>query len=495
MNRRDAGSGEPFALVANVAGAMRIAAADAPARAAGIAPGQPLADARARAPTLLVAAHDRAADAAALRRLARFAGRYSAHVAIIDEGPGGHGLFLDVAGIAHLFGGEEGLARDLLGRLTRDGVSAGFGLADTPGAAWALARFHPEAARGAIARVGAGLAPLLPLPVAALRLPPRVEAGLRALGLKRVGDVAKTPRPGLARRFGPLLATRLDQAAGAVGEALCPFAPPSLCRVQARLAEPIITLDAVKAVAARLAEDLCASLEGRGLGARRLRLVLHRVDGETVTVGLGASAPLSEPGRMARLLAERLDRVAGRLDLGFGADAAALEARATEPLRPRAVDLDPAARAAADVEAARTALHDRLAARLGEAALSRPALAASHLPERAGRRRGLEAPQAAFAAPGLKRPLFLFAAPEPVEAIAEAPDGPPRRFRWRRVLFETARAAGPERLGAEWWRQPALSRDYFEVETREGRRFWLFREGLLGAETATPKWFVHGAWG
>ena len=99
------------------------------------------------------------------------------------------------------------------------------------------------------------------------------------------------------------------------------------------------------------------------------------------------------------------------------------------------------------------------------------------------------------------RPLRLFQRPEPIEAIAEVPDGPPVRFRWRRVLHEVARVEGPERIAMEWWHDAdgnKLTRDYFRVESRQGARVWLYREGLFGRETGQPgmpekpTWYLHG---
>jgi protein ImuB len=93
------------------------------------------------------------------------------------------------------------------------------------------------------------------------------------------------------------------------------------------------------------------------------------------------------------------------------------------------------------------------------------------------------------------RPIRLFGRPEPIEAIAEVPDGPPVQFRWRRVLHQVAHAEGPERIAMEWWRDQkgrALTRDYFRVESREGVRVWVYREGLFGRELKEPRWFLHG---
>jgi protein ImuB len=96
---------------------------------------------------------------------------------------------------------------------------------------------------------------------------------------------------------------------------------------------------------------------------------------------------------------------------------------------------------------------------------------------------------------GAVRPIRLFERPEPIEATAEVPDGPPVRFRWRRVLHEVARVEGPERIAMEWWRDDRgnkLTRDYFRVESRDGIRLWLYRQGLFGSETSHPGWYVHG---
>ena len=91
--------------------------------------------------------------------------------------------------------------------------------------------------------------------------------------------------------------------------------------------------------------------------------------------------------------------------------------------------------------------------------------------------------------------------------LAEVPDGPPFRFRWRRTQHRVARAEGPERIAPEWWRLKSgalhggRTRDYWRVEDMEGRRFWLFRHGLYdepqNGETQVgsvrmPGWFLHG---
>ncbi len=246
----------------------------------------------------------------------------------------------------------------------------------------------------------------------------------------------------------------------------------------------------------RLAEAPCGQLERDGRGVRRLALVGFRVDGRVTFIAAGLSAPAAAPEHMLRLLREKgLEH----LDLGFGIDALMLSAEKAEPLDARQAELDEAGATASTHALA--GLIDRLQARLGEAAVSRPQLTESWVPERS------EAWRPAAPDPALPperddprlRPILLFERPEPVETLAELPDGPPARFTWRRATRRVVKAQGPERLSAEWWRaDPAgpapRTRDYYRVEDEHGRRYWLFREGLYAREDAdrAPTWWMHG---
>lgn len=479
-----------------------MAALDARAEALGLQVGQALADARALTPELFCVDYDPAAEAASLARFARWCGRWSPDAAPARRSPQAQGVLLDVAGVAHLFGGEAGLLADLRTRIGTLGLTAAVAMADTPGAAWALALHAPQAAKAwLIAPPGAGLAPLQNLPVAGLRLEAGLAETLRAVGLRTIGEVARQNRASLARRFGPALIERLDQAAGRAGEPIRPLAPPVRLLAARRFPEPLLTLEAIERVAASLSARLAPKLAELDSGARRLALRLYRVDGEVLQIAIGAGRPEQEPARLARLFKERLAAMAERLDLGFGVDAAELEAIAWERLERQAQALDPAAAAAADAEARAIVLSDRLAARLGEGAVRRLSPQASHLPERAQRVAPRTATPGVFDAElGARRPLVVFEPPEPIEAVAEVPDAPPRLFRWRRVAHQVARAEGPERIGAEWWAVASAegsnrTRDYYRVETREGRRFWLYREGLYGEGEDAPRWFLHGSFG
>ncbi len=468
------------------------------ARSLGLRPGQAHADARAIVPDLASAPDQPQAAADALRRLALWAERYSP-LAALETTPLAEGLMLDMTGGAHLFGGEAALLADIEGRLGRAGVPARAAMADTPGAAWALARFGADR----IAPPGRGREALAALPVEALRLDEAAVGLLARFGLKRIGDLYPLPRAGLARRFrgeaGLAVVRRLDQALGAEAEPLEGVRPAPLYRVWQSFLEPLIDQAGVEHVLPGLVDGLVRQLEQGGAGARSVALTAFRSDGRTTGIAASLSAAARSPAHILRLLKETgLDR----LDLGFGADALMLCAHRTEAVAERQGDLHPAA-ATAQTQAL-AGLIDRLSARLGDGAVRRPLAVQSHLPERSERwvRAGPSAAGAAAGAEGRPRPLMLLDPPERIEALADLPDSAPIRFTWRRVAHRVLRAQGPERLSPEWWRtadgKAPRTRDYYAVEDDAGRRFWLFREGLYDRVEAEPlderppSWWLHG---
>lgn len=493
--------GVPFALVEKGPRGLVLRALNDAARARGLRRGQSHADARAVAPDLDGRPAEPAREAEALRRLALWAERWSPAVAMDPAPDGLEGLFLDMTGGAHLFGGEAELLARMQAALAGAGARARLALADTPGAAWALARFGE--ADLCVAPPGGAREALADLPLAALRLDPATLVLAGRFGLQRIADLYPLPRAGLARRFraadGLGLVRRLDQALGQAPEALTPTRPPPRYRAWRVFAEPLAETAALEAPAADLARALAAQLEQDGQGARRLVLTGFRTDGRAAALQVRLGAPSRRPEVWLRLLRET---GLGRLELGFGVDALMLAAAAVEPLAARQAGLDGSV---AGPDTRLTELVDRLSARLGEAAVLVPERRDSWIPERAealvpalAADLGRPLPEAVAGADGPPRPLLLLDPPEPVEAIAELPDGAPARFTWRRVVRRVARAEGPERLAPEWWRpagrRPARSRDYYRVEDDQGVRYWLFREGLYGREDAdrAPGWWMHG---
>jgi protein ImuB len=527
----------PFATVITAAGRRLIAAINPAASAAGLAPGMPLADALSFLPALATAAAEPEADAAALTRLAEWCGRYSPWTA-----PDGvDGVKLEVTGCAHLWGGEAALAADLARRLARPLTSTGhighrIAIAGTLGAAWALGRFAADSGAPALPDPGDEQSALAPLPVEALRLDPITAAGLRRVGLKRIGELIPMPRDALARRFGEQVARRLDQALGHLPEPLSPLGEAPIRRVRLSFAEPIADPADLARAAERLTDDLVARLAREGMGARRLDLAFHRIDGRVEHIRLGTARPSRDPKHLAGLFAAKLDTV----DPGLGVEDMILAVFAAEPLAAEQMPLNPSLSAAAiglppppyphpslprmrgrEGEGAGEGwvgglapLLDRIGARLGLAAVSRIEARQSHLPECASIAMNIAAkppPQppacgggsrngraGAFAKP--PRPVRLFAPPEPIEALWVLPDDPPFSFTWRRRPHRVRRADGPERIAEEWWNEAdnapisfawaSAVRDYYRVEDEEGRRFWLVRAGLPGGPP--PRWFVHG---
>ena len=492
----------PLVTVAQDGGRQVLAAVDAVARNLGLRPGLALAEARARIPGLLVAPADPAAEAAGLARLAAWCLRY-APLAAPDPADG---IWIDITGAAHLAGGEAALLADLRRRLGAAGFSSRVAVADTPGAAWALARYGT--AGEAVLAPGGQAAALAPLPVAALRLSADAAALLGRLGVGRIGALMALPRAPLARRFGPEVLRRLDQALGRMAEPIAPVVPPAAPAARLEFAEPLLTAPALAAAIGTLAERVAARLEAAGAGARRLDLLCARVDGAVVALRVGTALPVRAPAHLARLLTERLET----LDPGLGVEAMRLVVTLSEPLRAAqpgpALDLSTslaaplaAPLAGEGADPALALLVDRLANRLGAGRVWRAAAVESAVPERMVRRiaplgaPGAGRPGRAWPS-GLPRPARLLSPPQPIEALALLPDAPPAAFTWRRKRFRVRRADGPERIRGEWWRREAevaAVRDYWRVEDEAGRRFWLYRRGDgIEAASGDLRWFLHG---
>jgi protein ImuB len=483
----------PLVLVAPGKGGPRLVTLNRVAEESGLVAGELLANARSKVRDLQSRAADPAADAAALRRLALWCLRYTPLVAPWDEENGADGLFLDITGCAHLFGGEAGLLSDLANRLRRFGLRPRLAIADTPGAGWAVSRYGKTDRM--VMPSGETEHALQGLPLAALRLPDDTRVLLRRLGFRRIGDVIHQPRAPLAARFGALFINRLDQALGRAAEPLSPLAPPPVYRAQAMFAEAITTQTHVVEAATRLLHDLAGDLARDGVGARKLRLLLFRMDGEVLSLSLGLAAPTRDARHIAGLIALRLDGLPGGLEADFGFEAAGVHVLTAERMPEREALLAVADDIADPAGLAR--LIDRLEQRLGAGAVRQIHPRQSYIPERAVLMRCASdspPPDWAIDIPANARPLLLLARPEAAEVMALIPEGPPRQFRWRGILHQVAQAEGPERIAGEWWRlaDTEIERDYYLVEDAAGRRFWLYRAGLYGRSSAAPQWFVHG---
>lgn len=430
-----------------------------------------LADARAICPDLATRPAELVREAAALAGLRRWASRYAPMVAT----DGADGLLADISGVPHLFGGEAALRDDLHARLERAGLHAASAIAGTRGTAHALARHG-----GGIVPDGRLVEGIGHLPVTALRVDHATAEALARVGLTRIADLAHLPRAPLARRFGPGLVLRLNQALGAQAEPVAAAPDAPRLSVRMTLPEPIGLQADVMAGLERLLDRLCAKLAATHMGARRLRLELRRVDHDTAQVEIGLARPMRDPVRIAALFTKGVEAV----DAGFGIDALRLTAPVTEPLAPEQIGGDAAIRH----EDALADLLSSVGNRIGFHRVLRLLPATSLIPERSFllAPAAYSAPEAASHTAGPGRPITIFP-PEPVTAASGTP---PASFRWRRMRFTTLRATGPERIAPEWWfDDPAWRsglRDYWRIETQEGPRLWLFHT------PQAPGWCVQG---
>lgn len=451
----------PFVLTLAENNANRVYCLNAAAEKAGLYRGMSFADARSFCANLVSRSADLAGDRRFLSGLRRWAMRWCPWVG--DDGR--DGLILEITGSGHLFGGEEAMLAEIRAGLLRAGLSVQIGLGRTRGAAWARAHY------------GEGEA-LERLPVEALRLEDATVTGLKRMGLRTIGQLADTPRAPLARRFGPDLLMRLDQATGAQPEQINPVSEPPHYGVRLTMPDPIGLENDVMAATERLLHRLCDKLTEQQAGARVLCLTLRRVDSQAQDVELRLARPLRDPARILPLFA----RGVANVDAGFGIDQMRLEATQVEPLPPEQVShAQPRDPGRLDD------LISRIGTRIGLENVQRFLPADSHIPERSFiiAPAAYSQPERGWASPN-PRPMVLF----PPEAICAAGNRPPAQFRWRRMALNTARATGPERITPEWWLDDPNwrtgMRDYWRVETRQGRRLWMFYT------PQSPSWFVHG---
>ncbi|MDV5824555.1 Y-family DNA polymerase [Sphingobium naphthae] len=492
-----AGDG-PAVVVETVRGAMRLCSVDADALAIGLAPGMTLADARAREPDLRVFDADPHADQDWLERLCDGCARYTPNAAP----DGAAGLMLDISGCGHLWGGDEALAADAAARLERHGLRVRHAIASSPEAAHALARFPGPPAPDEDAAVRR-------LPVEALGLDAADSVALRRAGLRTVGDLASRPAATLAARFGEEAIDALDALLGRGHRPLAPRRPRAAVRIDRLFAEPIGSTAYALTILEEMAAQAGERLAERGEGGRRFEAVFFRSDGLAFPLRVETSLPVRDAPAILRLMRERIDSLSDPIDPGFGFDMLRLTVPQAEKLAPTQLALEGGEARREDSVAA---LVDRLSIRAGRARIQRLAPRDSHMPEQAQLALPAVEPRApeswlerADAAgepddPPL-RPLHLFDPPQPIEVMAQLPDGPPHRFRWRRGLHDVARYEGPERIAPEWWRAKdgaiagdgiGRTRDYYRVEDARGRRYWIFRHGLYGAEATHPAWYIHG---
>ncbi|WP_179875724.1 DNA polymerase Y family protein [Sinorhizobium sp. BJ1] len=473
----------PLVVIARSGSKRWIAAADRAALKLGLRVGMPAAKAQALVQGLTMINADPVADLATLERLTLWAlSQYSPVVAMDPP----DGIVMDTEGADHLQGGEELMLSGLVNRFRGRGLAAHAAIADTWGAAHALAR--ATSCETVIVGRGETAKAVNRLPLSSLRLPGETVASLRTLGFATVGELAATPRAPLTLRFGPEVARRLDQMFGRVAEPIDPIRPADLVEVQKSFAEPIGAPETIEKYVSHLVRQLCLELEKRGLGVRRADLIVHRVDNTLQSLRAGTAKPVRDIAWLTKLFRDRIERI----EPGFGIEKLSLAAIIAEPL----IETQSASSLIEEQVTDVTPLIDVLGNRGGQR-IFRVAPVASDVPERSVQRIAPTADEDGATWPmHWPRPPRLLTRPELIEVIALLPDHPPVSFTWRGKRRRVKRADGPERIFGEWWRRSAewiAVRDYFVIEDDSGERFWIFRSGDgVDVETGSHKWFLHG---
>ncbi|WP_082930596.1 Y-family DNA polymerase [Rhizobium bangladeshense] len=473
----------PLVVIAKSGSKRWIAAADQAATKLGLRVGMPAAKAQVLVQGLVMIDADPSADLAALERLTLWAlSQYSPVVAMDPP----DGIVMDTEGADHLQGGEELMLSGLVNRFRGRGLATRAAIADTWGAAHALARSTDRETiiipRGATAKA------VHRLTLSSLRMPAEIVASLHTLGFATVGDLAATPRAPLTLRFGPEVGRRLEQMFGRLAEPIDPIRPADLVEVHKSFAEPIGAPETIEKYVSRLVRQLCLNLEKRGLGVRRADLIVHRVDNTLQSLRAGTAKPVRDIAWLTKLFRDRIEKI----EPGFGIEKLSLAAIIAEPL----LEAQSASSLIEEQITDVTPLIDVLGNRGGQR-IFRVAPVASDVPERSVQRIAPTADEVGATWPlHWPRPARLLAHPELIEVIALLPDHPPVSFTWRGKRRRVKRADGPERIFGEWWQRSSewiAVRDYFVVEDEAGERFWIFRSGDgVDADTGSRQWFLHG---
>ncbi|HLT08648.1 MAG TPA: DNA polymerase Y family protein [Cyclobacteriaceae bacterium] len=469
--------GKAFVLAIPERGRMLVHASSKEALDRGIFPGMVVADARALFPSLEVFDHDPQLEGRLLTALARWCIRYTP-VSAVDFPDG---IILDISGCAHLWGGETAYLEDICFTLRNKGYSLSAAIADTIGAAWAIARYGqgiriaaPERQREC----------LLPLPPASLRLEPNLLQLMKKLGFKNIGQFIDLPPSTLRRRFGEGLLVRLGQALGTEYEFVEPVQPVKSYREELSCMEPIFTLTGIELALKRLLEVLCRRLVKEGKGLRTGVFSGLRVDGEIVHISIGTGSASQRPSHLFKLFELKLSTLAP----GMGIELFTLEAPLVEDMEGVQESLWDAVN---HDQQAIVELLDNIAGKVGMDAIHRYLPQEYHWPERSIKPVPFLQGQPDKPWPsGISRPLHLLPQPEPISVMVHLPDYPPRHFRYKGKIYKVVKADGPERIEQEWWLHNGPPRDYYRVEDEEGIRYWVFRLGLYGE--GEPQWFLHG---
>jgi protein ImuB len=471
-------AGRPFVIAAPDHGKMIIIATNPEASSKGVRKGMAVADARVFIPNLHVFNHRPGLTERLLQQIAEWCIRYTPIVSV--DLPAG--LILDVSGCPHLWGGEQMYLTEISRRFTGMGYTTRMGMADTIGAAWALAHFGKNET---VVGTGAQLDALLCLPPASLRPELSTTERLEKLGLRKISDIIHMPRPALRRRFGQAFLLRIDQALGNADEIIQPVIPLKAYQERLPSPEPIVTATGIVIALQYLLETMCKRLQLEEKGLRTAIFKGYRVDGKMESITVGTNRPSHSVQHLFKLFEFKI----ASLEPATGIELFVLEAGKVEPVTVIPGALWKKTNGLEDQPVAE--LLDRVAMRIGTNRIHRYLPAEHYWPERSFRPAvSLDEPMTINWKFEMPRPVQLLSDPEKIEVTAPIPDYPPMLFRYKGTLHKIIKADGPERIEQEWWLQQGQHRDYYSVEDEKGQRYWLFRSGHYSDQNY--QWFIHG---
>ncbi len=469
--------GKPFLLYAPEHGRMVIRAASQSLTKEGISPGMVVADVRAILPSVEVLPDENVADEKLLKDLAEWCLRYSPVVA--TDSP--DGLILDISGCPHLWGGELPYIQSITARFRKGGYDVRAAIAETIGAAWAVAHYGKN---GMIIESGRQAEVLFPLPPTALRLESSTLQRMEKLGFRQIGQFIGIPHLNLRRRFGEAMLIRLKQALGTMHEPLQPVQPAPIYLERLPCLEPIRTATGIEIALRRLLESLCERFSREGKGMRTGIFKGYRIDGETVQISIGTNRASRNATRLFKLFELKIPEI----EPALGIELFTLEATLVEEVSETQEALWSTANRD---QAAISELVDNISGKLGVQAIHRYLPLEHHWPESSVKEiSSLEEQPETEWRTDCPHPIHLLPEPVPIEVMVVLPDYPPMHFRYKNEVIRIVRADGPERIEQEWWLQSGPPRDYYRVEDESGARYWLFRLGLYGDRK--PQWFLHG---
>lgn len=460
--------------------------------------------------------HDLDADLAGIETLADSLDCFSPLVGLETVEPSEHkrgrrpdSILLDVTGLAHLFGDESQLARQLLVHCDQLGYLPRVAVASTVGEAWAMARFvagryFAQYQQPVVLSV-ADQEAIPSLPVEACRLPIDMVETLYQLGIKTIGQLQRLSRNDLAMRFGDTLHRRMDQLTGKIEEPVVARRKPVEFVAEQLLEYSTNHGETIRVIIARLVAKLCDQMRSRQQGALQWSIELVCQSGLPVRFDVNLFQPTATTDHVLPLVEMQLEQVLSpQTHRGTTIEVNAIIVSVTSNVllaqqQRQLFDENPRLDRQSLAQ-----LINRLASRVGSHRVVYPVLQSGAQPEysfrlkplvdaRRRRRQRASPPKQSHV---LARPFRLFCPPIRLNHLSVSSDDHPSdcEIATPPALLsidsgdpqKIISSCGPERIETGWWRGITVCRDYWRVETETCQQFWVYRNLRTGV------WFLHG---